>query len=47
MKQYIAQATIPQEIMKVLNVNVGDAVYFVVNGNQIVLANSLRLVLLN
>ncbi len=34
------QITIPQEIRKLLGLDVGDRVSFIVNGNQVMLANS-------
>ncbi len=48
MSSYIEQAkvmskgqiTLPQEIRKLLGLNVGDRVSFIVNGNQVILANS-------
>lgn len=48
MSQYVEQAkvmskgqiTIPQEIRELLGLNVGDRVSFIVNGNQVILANS-------
>ena len=48
MSSYIEQAkvmpkgqiTIPQEIRKLLGLDVGDRVSFIVNGNQVILANS-------
>lgn len=48
MSQYIEQAkvmskgqiTIPQEIRKLLGLDIGDRVSFIVNGDQVILANS-------
>ena len=48
MNSYIEQAkvmskgqiTLPQEIRKLLGLNVGDRVSFIVNGDQVILANS-------
>lgn len=48
MNSYIEQAkvmskgqiTIPQEIRQLLGLNVGDRVSFIVNGDQVILANS-------
>ena len=48
MSSYIEQAkvmskgqiTLPKEIRKLLGLNVGDRVSFIVNGNQVILANS-------
>ena len=48
MSSYIEQAkvmskgqiTLPQEIRKLLGLNVGDRVSFIVNGDQVILANS-------
>lgn len=34
------QITIPQEIRQLLGLNVGDRVSFIVNGDQVILANS-------
>lgn len=34
------QITIPKEIRKLLGINIGDRVSFIVNGNQVMIANS-------
>lgn len=41
------QITIPQDIRKLLGVDVGDVISFIVNGDQVVLANSSILYLMH